>query len=94
MSASGTEPVLQDLRTTVALQRRAPFREGRLRLGLRTALVAVQVVFFNLVGWMGATLTLLPLAIRGAPLGRRGRVDAPRVVHLLEPSQSREALPD
>jgi hypothetical protein len=74
------------------LQRPARFDEG-FWLGLRTALVAVQVVCFTLIGWVGATLVLLPLALRGAPAGRRPWAGAPPVVRLLEPSPPREVLP-
>ncbi len=94
MSASGPEPALLDPRTTVAPQpRRIPLAEGRLWLDLRGALVAVQVACLTLVGWVGAMLTLLPLAMRGGPLGRRVRVGTSRVVRLLEPTPPREALP-
>lgn len=75
------------------MQRRVPSDEGRLWLSLRTGVVAVQVAFLTLVGWMGAILTLLPLAIRGAPIGRKVRVSAPQVMRLLEPAPPREVLP-
>ena len=94
MSVSGPEPVLHEPCTTVALQRRwVPSGEGRLRPSLGTALVTIQVACLTLVGWIGATLTLLPLAIRGAPVGRRVRASAPRVMRLLEPVPPREVLP-
>jgi hypothetical protein len=51
----------------------------RLRLLLQTALVAIQVVWFTVVGWIGATITLLPLAVRGGPLDRRAALRAERV---------------
>ncbi len=93
MSASGPEPALLDARSTVAPPRRpAHLGEGRLWLGLRTGLVAVQVACLTLVGWAGAILTLLPLAIRGGPIGRRIRVGVPRVVRLLEPAPPREEV--
>jgi hypothetical protein len=91
--AIGPERALHQPCTTEALQRQAPFREGRLWLGLRTALVAIQVACLTLVGWIGATLTLLPLALRGEPLGRRVWAGAPRVMRLLEPPPPREVLP-
>lgn len=94
MSAFGTEPALREPCTTAALQRRrVPFGEGRLWLSLRTALVAVQVAWLTLVGWIGATVTLLPLVIRGAPIGRRVRASAPRMMRLLESAAPREVLP-
>ncbi len=94
LSASAPGPALHASCTIAAApSRRAAAGEGRLRLGLRTILVGAQVAGFSLVGWLGATLTLLPLAIRGAPTGRRGRAGAPRMVRLLEDARPEEVLP-
>jgi hypothetical protein len=91
LSAPGPQSALVESCTPAAPQRRAPFGEGRLWLSLRTVLVALQVAWLSLVGWIGGFVTLLPIAIDGAPLGRRVRPTAPRVMRLLEPP--REALP-
>lgn len=94
LSASAPEPALHASCTIAAAPpRRATAGEGRLWLSLRTVLVGAQVAGFTLVGWLGATLTLLPLAIRGAPTGRRGRAGAPRMVRLLEDAPPEEVLP-
>jgi hypothetical protein len=75
----------------IAPPQRAFSHAARLWLSLRAALVAPQVACLTLVGWIGATLTLLPLALRGAPIGRRVWAGEPGVVRLLEPP--REAFP-
>jgi hypothetical protein len=93
LSATGPEVLLDRPCTAAAAQRRPLAREGRLWLSLRTALVAVQVACVTLIGWIGATLTLLPLAMRGAPAGRRVWSGQARVVRLLGSPRSREAVP-
>ncbi len=94
MSASRPEPALVDARhIAVPQRRRLTLGDGRIWLGLRTSAVAVQVACLTLVGWAGAVLTLLPLAMRGGPIGRRVRIAAPRVVRLLEAGPPREVLP-
>ncbi len=69
---------------------RMPSRAGgapeRLRLLLQAVLVALQVAWFTLVGWLGATLALLPVAIRGAPVGRRAERRQPRYRLLPSPT--------
>ncbi len=91
MSASGPEPALQPS-CVAAPQRRPRLREGRTWLTLRSVLIALQVVWWTLIGWIGATLTLLPLALQGAPAGRKVWVRRPRVVRLLD-ARPREVLP-
>lgn len=91
------EPELSVLqaRTDAFPQRRSPFREGRGWLTFRTAVVAAQVAWFTLLGWIGATLTLLPLALRGAPLGRSDWASTAGVIRLrlLQAEPPREVLP-
>jgi hypothetical protein len=62
---------------------RAPSRAGRARerlgLLLQTVLVAVQVAWLTLVGWMGATMALLPAVLQGAPRGGRAERRALRM---------------
>ncbi len=71
----------------------APAGAARLRLGLRTTLVALQVACLTLVGWIGATLTLLPLALRGAPVGRTDWSGRENVIRLLGTTPPRDAVP-
>ncbi len=56
---------------TVPPPRRAG--ERRLFLLLRAAFAAVALLWVTLVAWGAATVALLPLAFRRAPLGRRLR---------------------
>lgn len=93
MSLSGSQPALDEPRTTHAPPRRLPPGQRPFWLRLRTAVVALQVAWSSLVGWIGATLVLLPLAVRGAPLGRGLRPGVPGVVRLVPPSPPREAVP-
>ena len=91
MLASGPEPAPQPQRAAPP-QLRPSFREGRFWLGLRAALVALQVACLTVIGWIGATLTLLPLALRGAPAARRVWLRRSITVRLLD-ARPREALP-
>lgn len=43
----------------------------RLRLALQVLAASLQVAWLTLVGWVGAFLALLPVALQGAPLGHR-----------------------
>jgi hypothetical protein len=90
LSVPGPEPSLHPPCTVAPAPRRTVSRSGRLRLGVRAVLVAIQVACVTLVGWIGATLTVLPLALRG-PAGRRVLAGGASVVRLLAPP--REALP-
>ncbi len=93
MLLHGPQPALDEPRTPHASRRRGPPGQRPPWLGLRTAVVALQVAWSSLVGWIGATLVLLPLAVRGAPLGRVVRPGVPGVVRLVPSSPPREAVP-
>jgi hypothetical protein len=93
LSVPGPEPLLHLPRADAPGPRRAPSGGGRARLGARTLLVAVQVACVSLVGWLGATLTLLPLALRGGPAGRRVLAARASVIRLQVTAPPREALP-
>jgi len=43
----------------------------RIRLALVSVGVAIQIAWLTLFGWAGVLLTLLPLVLQGAPVGRR-----------------------
>lgn len=43
----------------------------RLRLLVQSVAATVQVAWFTVMGWIGASITLLPLALHGGPVGRR-----------------------
>ncbi len=62
----------------------------RLRLLAQTAIATVQVAWFTLVGWIGATVTLLPLAFHGGPLGRRDQRRALRFRLVRAPAEAEE----
>ncbi len=93
MAVSGPERVIHRPCTTAPPPRRLVSPDGRLWLSLRAALVAVQVACLTVVGWIGATLTLLPVALRGAPVGRKVWPREPHLVRILEPAPPHEALP-
>ncbi len=93
MSASAPEPSIHPACTVARAPRTAPSLVGRLRLGFRTALIAAQVACMTLIGWIGATLTLLPLAVRGAPVGRSVWPERASVIRLLRTAPPREAVP-
>ena len=65
----GRAIVLEYAQPHLAVQRALP-RAARLEAGVRALPVAMQVAWLTVLGWVGATITLLPLAFRGAPLGR------------------------
>jgi hypothetical protein len=61
-------------------------------LVLRTILVAVAVLWTSAFAWMGATLALLPVVWRRAPVGRRLRPRPSRDARVI-PFQRRQAVP-
>jgi hypothetical protein len=69
--------------------------EGRFLLLLGATLLALQVAVLTLLGWMAATLALLPLAVRRTPLGRRLRPAAHPSARVIPfaPRPHQKALP-
>jgi hypothetical protein len=66
---------------------------GRLVFALRSILVAAAVLWISTVAWLGATLALLPLVWRRAPLGRRLRPRPSREVRVIPFQPRRQAMP-
>lgn len=94
MPQPGSESARAHLRiATVPVARRRA--DGRALLFLRAALVALQVAFLTVLGWVAATLALLPLAIRRVPLGRRLRPAARPTARIIPfaPRARAKALP-
>lgn len=66
---------------------------GRVALTARTLAVAVVLGWLALVAWIAAAVSLLPLLVAGAPLGRRLRPPAPREARIIPFQARRQALP-
>ncbi len=77
------------LATTPAARRRS---ESRVALLARVLVVAAVTAWITLAAWVVATLALLPLTWRRAPLGRRLRPPAPREARVIpfQPRQPRQ----
>ena len=78
------------LATSPALRRRG---DGRSLLFVRAALVAIQVTWLTLLGWVAATLALLPIVLRQSPAGRRLRPVPRRVARVIPLAPRQKALP-
>jgi hypothetical protein len=78
------------LATTPAASRRTG---DQLRLVVRATLVALAVLWISLLAWAGATLALIPLVWRRAPLGRRLRPRPSREARVIPFQPRRQALP-
>lgn len=65
---------------------------SQLMLILRAALAAVVVAWISVIAWVGATLALLPIVWRRAPLGRRLRPHQ-RQARVIPFQPRRRALP-
>jgi hypothetical protein len=79
--------------------RLAPAPEARRRVDsrgvllVRGMLVSAVLLWLALVACIVATIALLPLLWRGAPLGRRLRPPAPREARIIPFQARRQALP-
>jgi hypothetical protein len=67
--------------------------ENRVILFVRALAVAVGIAWLTVVGIAAATLALLPLLWRRAPLGRRLRPARPREGRVIPFQPRRQALP-
>lgn len=81
------------LRLAPAPYQEPPRTHGRVALTARALAVAVVLGWLALVACIAAAVALLPLAIAGAPLGRRLRPPAPREARIIPFQARRQALP-
>ncbi len=78
MSRTVEEPIAGEVHRPAAPRAGLAERAGeQLRWAFVSLTVAVQVAWFTLVGWVGASLALLPTVLQGGPVGRRVAREAP-----------------